>query len=79
MKSKTAIIITAITLSAATSSVFAASDNYISWTFDDFDSNCEVIDNTTEPATEEKASAASGAYIPWTFDDFDSNCEVIEK
>jgi hypothetical protein len=30
MKSKAAIIIVAITLSAATSSVFAASDNYMS-------------------------------------------------
>ena len=78
MKINTAIILTAISLSAATTSTFAASDSYIPWTFDDFDSNCEVIDNTTTQAREETTSAASDNYVSWTFDDFDSNCEVID-
>ena len=78
MKINTTIILTTIILSAATPATFAASDSYIPWTFDDFDSNCEVIDNTTTTATDETASLASDNYISWTFDDFDSNCEVID-
>ncbi len=53
MKNYLAIVLTAISLSAATSSTFAATDNYIPWTFDDFNSNCEVIDNISTPAVEE--------------------------
>ena len=53
MKNNIAIILTTVSLSAATSSAFAASDNYIPWTFDDFDSNCEVIDTTTTLAVQD--------------------------
>ena len=53
MKNNIAIILTTVSLSAATSSTFAASDNYIPWTFDDFDSNCEVIDTTTTLAVQD--------------------------
>lgn len=78
MKINTTIILTALSLTAATSSSFAASDNYIPWTFDDFDSNCEVIDSRTTEAAETTSSTTSDNYISWTFDDFDSNCEVID-
>lgn len=79
MKINITIILTAISLSAATTSTFAASDSYITCAFDDFDSNYEVIDSATTQVTEETASAASDNYIPWTFDDFDSNCDVINS
>ncbi len=83
MKINAKIILAAITLTTATSSAFAASSSDISWTFDDFDSNCEVVDNAPVQASEKAAavvtaSVGSDKYIPWGFDDFDSNCEVID-
>ncbi|MBE9563889.1 MAG: hypothetical protein IMF17_01490 [Proteobacteria bacterium] len=53
MKNNIAIILATISLSAATTSTFAESDNYIPWTFDDFNSNCEIIDSATTQADEE--------------------------
>ena len=53
MKNNIAIILTTVSLSAATTSTFAASDSYIPWTFDDFNSNCEVIDSATIQAAQE--------------------------
>ena len=74
----TTIILTALSLSAATSSAFAESDDYISWTFDDFDSNCEVYDSRTTQADKTTPSTTSDNYITWTFDDFDNNCDVMD-
>lgn len=79
MQNKTATLLTILSLSAVTTSAFAGDDSYIPWTFDDFDSNCQVIDATgaklQKPAS---TQAENDAYIPWTFDDFNSNCEVVD-
>ena len=44
MKNSIAMIVTVIGITATATSAMAAEPNYIPWTFDDFDSNCEVIE-----------------------------------
>jgi hypothetical protein len=67
MKKSFAMIVMVMSMTAAGTAAMAAEPAYIPWTFDDFDSNCNVVETAAEPA-----------YIPWTFDDFDNNGEVIE-
>ena len=43
MKKSIAMIVVVTGMAAAASSVMATEAVYIPWTFDDFDSNCEVI------------------------------------
>ena len=70
MKKSLATIVTVIAMHAAGAALAAEEESYIPWTFDDFDSNGQVVESAdvdVEPN-----------YIPWTFDDFDSNIDVIE-
>jgi len=45
MKKSIAMIVLVTGMTAAASSVMAAEPVYIPWSFDDFDSNCEVINS----------------------------------
>ena len=50
MKNTKAIIITTLSILAASTSVMASEEAYIPWTFDDFDSNCELVESTDSKA-----------------------------
>lgn len=45
MKKATAMILVVMGMTVAGTSAMAAEAAYIPWTFDDFNSNCEVIEN----------------------------------
>ena len=45
MKKATAMILVVMGMTVAGTSAMAAEEAYIPWTFDDFNSNCEVIEN----------------------------------
>jgi hypothetical protein len=50
MKNTKAIIITTLSILAASTSVMASEEAYIPWTFDDFGSNCELVEPTDSKA-----------------------------
>ena len=52
MKKSIAMIITLMSMTAAGTSAMATEEAYISWTFDDFNSNCEVIETAEVQAVE---------------------------
>ena len=45
MKKSIAVIFTLMSMTTAGTSAMANEQAYIPWTFDDFNSNCEVIEN----------------------------------
>jgi hypothetical protein len=55
MNKSIAMIIAVMGMTAAGTSAMATEPSYISWTFDDFNSNCEVIETAevqpVEPST----------------------------
>jgi len=55
MKKSMAISVVLLGLTAAAVPAMAAEQAYISWTFDDFDSNCEVIETTAVQPAEQPA------------------------
>ena len=59
MKKSIAMIVVVTGMTAAGSSVMATEPVYIPWTFDDFDSNCEVI-NAAEVQPVELSAMAVG-------------------
>ncbi len=48
MKKAMAIVITLVSMSTVNAADIAAESGYIPWTFDDFNSNCEVIETTSD-------------------------------
>ena len=52
MKKTIAMMVMVTGMTVATTTVMAADVSYIPWTFDDFDSNCEVIETAEEQPLE---------------------------
>lgn len=61
MKKAIAIVLTVMGVTAAGTSARAAEEAYIPWTFDDFDSNGNVVETTEDQAVELSAAALETA------------------
>ena len=78
MKKSVAMMLSVVSMAVITSTAVAAGDEQASWTFDDFNSDCELV-NDAEAKVAETDAAVSAPDIPWTFDDFNSDCELVEN
>jgi hypothetical protein len=54
----TAIIFTVLGMTATGAPALATESGYVPWTFDDFNSNCEVVESIETPSVKPVAIAA---------------------
>jgi len=69
MKKAMAIVITLASMSTVNAADIAAESGYIPWTFDDFNSNCEVIETSGQQAAEPSVVTVSAVSAVEVADD----------